>query len=96
MDTANEYRKTAVDSYAMAERSATQDDRRRWERIGDRCIRKALELERAEELRSIHTSAIQQLTEGLRLLSAPSYLTPSTTGLRASPDKRRAPTSAPK
>jgi hypothetical protein len=69
MQTGIEYRHTAIDCYAMAEKSATQEDRQRWERIGDRCIRKAMELERAEELSSIRTSAIQQLSKGLQLLS---------------------------
>jgi hypothetical protein len=70
MNTAIEYRETAIDCYRMAEESASDEDRRRWERIGDRCIRKAMELERAEEVSSIPTSAIEQLTQGLRLLSA--------------------------
>ena len=53
----------------MAERCTSEQDQERWERIGDRCIRRAMELERREEVTSIHTSVIERLTQGLKSLS---------------------------
>ena len=70
VDSPSEYRKTAVECYAMAERCTSEQDQERWERIGDRCIRRAMELERREEVTSIHTSTIERLAQGLKQLSA--------------------------
>jgi len=64
MDTASEYRKAAMDCYGMAERSTSAEDRDRWERIGDRWIRQAIELERVTS-----KDTIERITQNLRLLS---------------------------